>query len=56
VQFAFEVLSVLQHLLLLGLVVGVVKGDEPIGIYDVLEVVINELPDAPFEAAGLEHF
>ena len=48
VQFAFEVLGVLQHLLLLGFVVGVVKGNQPVGIDGVAEVLVNELPDASF--------
>ena len=47
VQFAFEVLGVLQHLLLLGLVVAVVKGNQPVGIDGVAEVLVNECPDAP---------
>lgn len=32
VQFSFEVLSILEHLLLLSFVVGVVKGNQPVGI------------------------
>ena len=48
VQFAFEVLCVLQHLLLLGFVVGVVKRNQPVGIDGVAEVLANELPDASF--------
>ena len=48
VQFAFEVLCVLQHLLLLGLVIAVVKGNQPVGIDGVAEVLVNELPDASF--------
>ena len=48
VQFAFEVLGVLQHLLLLGFVFGVVKRNQPVGIDGVAEVLVNELPDASF--------
>ena len=48
VQFAFEVLGVLQHLLLLDFVVGVVKRNQPVGIDGVAEVLANELPDASF--------
>ena len=33
--------------MLLGLIVGVVKGNQPVGIDGVLEVLVNELPDAP---------
>ena len=47
VQFAFEVLGVLQHLFLLGFACGVVKGNQPVGIDGVAEVLVNELPDAP---------
>ena len=42
VQFSFEVLSILEHLLLLGLVVGVVKGNQPVGIDAGGEVLVNE--------------
>ena len=42
VQFAFEVLGVLQHLLLLGFVVGVVKRNQPVGIDVGGEVLVNE--------------
>ena len=42
VQFSFEVLDVLQHLLLLGLVVGVVKGNQPVRIDVGGEVLVNE--------------
>ena len=42
VQFAFEVLCVLQHLLILGFVVGVVKGNQPVGIDVGGEVLVNE--------------
>ena len=42
VQFSFEVLSILEHLLLLGLVVGVVKGNQPVGIDVGGEVLVNE--------------
>ncbi len=52
----FEVLRVLQDLLLLCFVVGVVKGNQPVGIDGVLKVLVNELPDAAFEALGLECF
>ena len=48
VQFAFEVLGVLQHLLLLGFACGVVKRNQPVGIDGVAEVLVNELPDASF--------
>ena len=48
VQFSFEVLSILEHLLLLSFVVGVVKGNQPVGIDGVAEVLMNELPDASF--------
>ena len=56
VQFAFEVLGVLQHLLLLDFVVGVVKRNQPVGVDGVAEVLVNEGPDASFEALGLECF
>ena len=49
VKFSFEVLSVLQHLLLLDFVVGVVKRNQPVGIDGVAEVLANELPDASFD-------
>ena len=42
VQFAFQVLGVAKHLLLLGLVVGVVKGNQPVGIDVGGEVLVNE--------------
>ena len=42
VQFAFEVLGVLQHLLLLGFVVGVVKRNQPVGNDVGGEVLANE--------------
>ena len=42
VQFAFEVLGILQHLLLLSFVVGVVKGNQPVGIDVGGEVLMNE--------------
>lgn len=42
VQFSFEVLSILEHLLLLGLVVAVVKGNQPVGIDVGGEVLVNE--------------
>ena len=42
VQFAFEVLSILEHLLLLSFVVGVVKGNQPVGIDVGGEVLVNE--------------
>ncbi len=42
VQFLLEVLSVFEHLLLLGLVVGVVKGSQPVGIDVGGEVLANE--------------
>ena len=42
VQFAFQVLGVAKHLLLLGLVVGVVKGNQPVGIDAGGEVLVNE--------------
>ena len=42
VQFSFEVLSILEHLLLLSFVVGVVKGNQPVGIDGVAEVLVNE--------------
>ena len=42
VQFAFEVLSILEHLLLLSFVVGVVKGNQPVGIDVGGEVLMNE--------------
>ena len=48
VQFSFEVLSILEHLLLLGLVVGVVKGNQPVGIDVGGEVLVNKLPDTSF--------
>jgi hypothetical protein len=46
VQFAFEVLGVLQDLLLLYFAFCVVEGNKPVGIDGVLEVVINELSNA----------
>ena len=42
VQFAFQVLGVAKHLLLLGLVVGVVKGNQPVRIDVGGEVLVNE--------------
>ena len=42
VQFSFEVLSILEHLLLLSFVVGVVKGNQPVGIDVGGEVLVNE--------------
>ena len=42
VQFAFEVLGILQHLLLLSFIVGVVKGNQPVGIDVGGEVLVNE--------------
>ena len=42
VQFLLEVLCVFEHLLLLGLVVGVVKGNQPVGIDAGGEVLVNE--------------
>ena len=42
VYFSFEVLSILEHLLLLGFVVGVVKGNQPVGIDVGGEVLVNE--------------
>ena len=42
VQFSLEVLSILEHLLLLSFVVGVVKGNQPVGIDVGGEVLVNE--------------
>ena len=42
VQFLLEVLCVFEHLLLLGLVVGVVKGNQPVGVDVGGEVLVNE--------------
>ena len=42
VQFTFEVLSVFEHLLLLGFVVGVVKRNQPVGNDVGGEVLANE--------------
>ena len=42
VQFLLEVLSILEHLLLLSFVVGVVKGNQPVGIDVGGEVLVNE--------------
>jgi hypothetical protein len=41
VEFAFEVLGVLEHLCFLGLVACVVKGNQPVGIDGVLEVLMD---------------
>ena len=54
VQFAFEVLSIIEHLLLLSFVACVMKGHQPVGIDAGGQVLMNEGPDAPFEALGLE--
>ena len=56
VEFALEVLGVLEHLCFLGLVACVVKGNQPIGIDALLEVLMDEVSDAPFEALLLECF
>jgi hypothetical protein len=56
VQFAFEVLGVLQDFCFVGLVVGVVKGNQPVGIDGVAELLVNELPDAPFQVLLLGCF
>ena len=42
VQFSFEVLSIFEHLCFVGLVVGVVKGNQPVGIDAGGEVLVNE--------------
>ena len=54
VQFAFEVLSIIEHLLLLSFVIGVVNGHHPVGVDAGGQVLMNEGPDAPLEALGLE--
>ena len=56
VQFAFEVLSIIEHLLLLSFVIAVVKGHQPVGVDAGAQVLMNEGPDAPLEALGLEYF
>ena len=56
VEFAFQVLGVAEDFLLLGLVVGVVKGNQPVGIDALLEVLMDEVSDAPFEALLLGCF
>ena len=50
VQFAFEVLSIIEHLLLLSFVACVMKGHQPVGIDVGGEVLMNEGPHAPLEA------
>ena len=55
-QFAFEVLSIIEHLLLLSFAFAVVKGHQPVGIDAGAQVLVNEGPDAPFKALGLECF
>ena len=45
VQFAFEVLSIIEHLLLLSFAFAVVKGHQPVGVDALLEVVVDELSD-----------
>ena len=42
VQFSFEVLSIFEHLCFVGLVVGVVKGNQPVGNDVGGEVLVNE--------------
>ena len=42
VQFSFEVLCVVEHLCFVGLIVGVVKGNQPVGIDAGCEVLVNE--------------
>ena len=56
VQFSFEVLSIVEHFLLLSFAFAVVKGNQPVGIDAGGEVLMYEGPDAPFEALGLECF
>ena len=48
VQFSLEVLSIFEHFCFLGFVVGVVKGNQPVGVDVGGEVLVNELPDASF--------
>ena len=42
VQFSFEDLGVYEHLCFVGLVVGVVKGNQPVGNDVGGEVLVNE--------------
>ena len=42
VQFSFEVFCVIEHLCFVGLIVGVVKGNQPVGIDAGCEVLMNE--------------
>ena len=55
-QFAFEVLGVAKHFFFVGLAFALVKGDQPMGVDALLEVVMNEVSDATPEALGLVHF
>ena len=56
VQFAFEILGIAKHFCFVGLAFAVVKGDQPMGVDTLLEVLMNELPDATPEALGLVYF
>jgi hypothetical protein len=52
VKFSFQVGNILEQLVFLAVVVSVVKADEPPGV-DVVELIMDEALDIPFEAMGL---
>ena len=52
VEFPLQVSHIQEQLIFLGVVVSVVKADEPPGV-DALELVVDEAFDIPFQALGL---
>ena len=52
VEFSLQVSHIQEQLIFLGVVVSVVKADEPPGV-DALELVVDEAFDIPFQALGL---
>jgi hypothetical protein len=51
-EFTLQVGNIIQELVLLGVVVSVVRTDQPPGA-DAVELVVDEMLDIPFQALGL---